>query len=90
MRMTTKERKGDRMRKGRAVELAGEGLRFGDLRRWGFAIASEAIAVKGAGVNIYGDALFTRKFTERDMLWPIPAVEIERNSALEGHQNPGW
>jgi hypothetical protein len=26
--------------------------------------------------------------TDRDMLWPIPAVEIERNPNLQ--QNPGW
>ena len=84
--VTTKDQMAARIRKERAVELAGEGHRFSDLRRWGFAIASEAM--NGAGVNIFGEVLFTRKFTERDMLWPIPGVEIERNPDLT--QNPGW
>jgi tetratricopeptide (TPR) repeat protein len=87
--VTTKEQMAERIRKERAVELAGEGLRFSDLRRWGFAVASEAIAVNGAGVNIYGETLFQRKFTERDMLWPVPAVEIEQNPDLKPN-NPGW
>ena len=24
------------------------------------------------------------------LLWPIPQDEMQRNKALEGHQNPGW
>lgn len=86
--VSTKEQMAERIRKERAVELAGEGLRFSDLRRWGFAVASEAIAINDAGVNIYGESLFSRKITERDMLWPIPGVERERNPILT--QNPGW
>ena len=39
-------------------------------------------------INIYGEFIYTHKFSERDMLWPIPGVEIERNEALK--QNPGW
>lgn len=27
---------------------------------------------------------------EYALLWPIPLDEIQRNSALQGHQNPGW
>jgi len=84
--VTTKEQMAERIRKERAVEFAGEGLRFSDLRRWGFAVANEAIAVDG--VNIYGEFLYQHKFTERDMLWPIPAVEIEMNPALT--PNTGW
>ena len=85
--VANKEQMAARIRKERAVELAGEGHRFSDLRRWGWAIASAAISNKDR-LSIYGEFLYTQKFTERDMLWPIPAVEIERNPALT--RNPGW
>jgi hypothetical protein len=86
--VATKEQMSERIRKERAVELAGEGHRFSDLRRWGWNIASQALSDVEA-VNIYGEFLYTHKFTERDMLWPVPAVEIERNPALKPN-NPGW
>jgi hypothetical protein len=88
MAVTTKEQMTERIRKERAVEFAGEGLRFSDVRRWGFAVAREEITGKGDAVNIYGETLYLRKFTERDMLWPIPATEIEMNPSLT--QNSGW
>lgn len=87
MAVSGKEQMAERIRKERAVELAGEGHRFSDLRRWGWEIASKAMSDVDA-VNIYGEFIYTHKFTKRDMLWPIPGVEIERNSSLE--QNPGW
>jgi hypothetical protein len=77
----------ERIRKERAVEFAGEGLRFSDLRRWGYEVARKALDNVDA-VNIYGELIYTHLFTERDMLWPIPGVERERNEALT--QNPGW
>ena len=85
--VSNKDEMSARIRKERAVELAGEGHRFSDLRRWGWAVTSAAISNVDA-VNIYGEFLYTHKFTERDMLWPIPAVEIERNPNLT--KNPGW
>lgn len=87
MAVGSKEQMQERIRKERAMEFAGEGLRFSDLRRWGWEVASKAL--KGVdAVNIYGELLYTHKFTERDMLWPIPGVERERNKELT--QNPGW
>ena len=77
----------ERIRKERAGEFAGEGLRFSDLRRWGYEIAHKTLNNVDA-VNIYGEPIYTHLFTERDMLWPIPGVERERNDALT--QNPGW
>lgn len=77
----------ERIRKERAVEFAGEGLRFSDLRRWGYEIAHKTLNNVDA-VNIYGEPIYTHLFTERDMLWPIPGVERERNKELT--QNPGW
>ncbi len=87
MAVGSKEQIQERIRKERAMEFAGEGLRFSDLRRWGWEVASKALNGVDA-VNIYGELLYTHEFTERDMLWPIPGVERERNKELT--QNPGW
>lgn len=85
--VSNKEQMAERIRKERAVEFAGEGLRFSDLRRWGYEIAHKTLNNVDA-VNIYGEPIYTHLFTERDMLWPIPGVERERNKELT--QNPGW
>lgn len=87
MVVSHKEQMAERIRKERAVEFAGEGLRFSDLRRWGYEIAHKTLNNVDA-VNIYGEPIYTHLFTERDMLWPIPGVERERNKELT--QNPGW
>ena len=87
MVVSNKEQMAERIRKERAVEFAGDGLRFSDLRRWGYEIAHKTLNNVDA-VNIYGEPIYTHLFTERDMLWPIPGVERERNDALT--QNPGW
>lgn len=85
LQVTTKAQLFDRIVHERAVELAGEGLRFSDLRRWGIAKAK----LDGVqGQNLFGEMQFTRKFTDRDYLWPIPFSEIQMNPALT--QNPGW
>lgn len=86
MVVSNKEQMAERIRKERAVEFAGEGLRFSDLRRWGYEIAHKTLNNVDA-VNIYGEPIYTHLFTERDMLWPIPGVERERNKELT--QNPG-
>lgn len=75
----------ERIMQERAVELAGEGLRFSDLRRW--ELSEELLAGK-IEKGILGKNLFTRSFKSRDYLWPIPAQEIEINHELT--QNPGW
>lgn len=85
---TTQEQVMTRIKHERAVELVAEGHRFNDLRRWGdmtkvFPTASTRID------GILGQRLLSRSFTERDMLWPIPGVEIERNPLLKPN-NPGW
>ena len=87
MVVSNKEQMAERIRKERAVEFAGEGLRFSDLRRWGYEIAHKTLNNVDA-VNIYGEPIYTHLFTVRDMLWPIPGVERERNKELT--QNPGW
>lgn len=69
----------------RAVELACEGHRFSDLRRWG--VAKEKLNYEYD--DVLGKFIFTRVFKDRDYLFPIPKVEFERNADL-GLQNPGW
>lgn len=69
----------------RAVELAGEGHRYFDLKRWSLLKEYTAGVVEK---GITGDNLFTRNFQDRHEIWPIPAQEIEVNPALT--QNPGW
>lgn len=78
-----KEDMAERIRRERAFELAGEGQRYWDLKRWGLLEQS----VKNA-TDIFGDLMYTRTYQERHQLWPIPLVEMERNPNLT--QNPGW
>lgn len=78
-----KEDMAERIRRERAFELAGEGQRYWDLKRWGLLEQS----VKNA-TDIFGDLMYTRTYQERHQLWPIPLAEMERNLSLT--QNPGW
>ena len=81
--VSNKEEMAERIRRERAFELAGEGQRYWDLRRWGLLESS----VKDAK-DIFGDLMYTRSYQQRHKLWPIPLVELERNLNLT--QNPGW
>ncbi|MDE6305494.1 MAG: RagB/SusD family nutrient uptake outer membrane protein [Muribaculaceae bacterium] len=72
-----------RIRRERAFELAGEGQRYWDIRRWGILETT----VRNA-TDIFGDLMYTKSYQKRHELWPIPLVEMERNTALT--QNPGW
>ena len=87
----------------RRLELAMEGQRFYDLRRWGFAYASAAINgyINGEGAPPGGGAEKNRisykataeTFAQKHLLFPIPDIEIQLStvggtSTLK--QNPGW
>lgn len=78
-----KEEMAERIRRERAFELAGEGQRYWDLRRWGLLRTSVSDAT-----DIFGELMYTRTYQERHELWPIPLVERDRNPNLT--QNPGW
>jgi hypothetical protein len=84
------------VRKERLVELAFEGLRYVDIRRW--KIAEQVMPGKIYGMT-YSDNGTTLKTIEvqawtntfdknRDYLWPIPQKERELNPSLS--QNPNW
>lgn len=80
----------------RTIELALEGQRFWDLRRW--MKAHEELAGPPEGWYVLGDSpetyyrpqtvYNTRSFRLRDYLWPIrDAVLLENRNLV---QNPGW
>ncbi|WP_018616936.1 RagB/SusD family nutrient uptake outer membrane protein [Segetibacter koreensis] len=78
----------------RMVELAFEGQRFFDIRRWG--IADQVFTVPVAGITYVKNGQlttvvqpgFVRSFQKRDYLWPIPQKELDLNRDLK--QNEGW
>ena len=79
----------------RLVELAFEGLRFFDIRRW--RIAEDVMPGKVLGMTYVdgnGDLqtvevlAWENFFSERNYLWPVPQAERELNPGLG--QNPNW
>ena len=83
------------IRRERRVELAMEGLRTDDIRRW--KIAETVMNGYAHGAKFSGDPSTdngyiraqSRKFNaQRDYLWAIPANEINKNANLG--QNPGY
>jgi len=85
------------VRNERRLELAMEGQRFFDLRRWGIAETT----LNGYLNGVAGGAEKTRRtqlvgaaaFAARHALYPIPALQIElsKGSGAESlKQNPGW
>jgi hypothetical protein len=86
----------DLIRNERRVELAFEGLRLFDIRRW--QIAEQVMPVTAVcGIDYINAAAETvracqpasaRQFPPRAYLWAIPQVEIDLNPNLQ--QNPGY
>ncbi len=86
----------DIIRRERLIELAFEGHRFWDLRRW--KLAGEELNKDITGFNIMGKTpetynnervVFSQKFiTPRDYFWPVGNYDIRRNQNLV--ENPGW
>lgn len=83
MAVNSKDEMTQRIRDERARELAGEGQRYWDLRRWGILQST----VKDA-TDILGDLMYERDYQSRHEIWPIPLVEMERNRNLV--QNTDW
>lgn len=78
----------------RQVELAFECVRYFDIRRWKIAPQTMGQNVFGMNMNGNGNDFYqktldeTRRFLQRDYLWPIPYNEILKDNLLV--QNPGW
>lgn len=92
----TQESMREIVRNERQIELAFEGFRLFDIRRWkiaedvmpGVPLGMQYVDGDGNLVQISLDG-FDRSFDpERDYLWPIPNRERELNTALT--QNSGW
>ncbi len=87
------------LKRERFIELAGEGKRYYDLRRWMDAPVEEALPIYGCNVLMNENerdlfhqpvAVWALKTTFADKMWfwPISHTELKRNKRLT--QNPGW
>lgn len=93
---STKEGMREIIHQERLIELAFEGHRFYDLRRWKKALKylNEPVQgwnYKGDNVDDYyvvTTYMDTRIFTTKDYLWPLKISTLSVNSNLV--QNPGW
>jgi len=96
-RYNTQEKLRETIRRERAIELAFEGHRFFDVRRW--QIAGNDGVMKGQmwGLNLYeqqdGSVIYkkepfeTRVWDNKMYYYPFPQVEIDKAYIV---QNPGW
>ena len=91
----SKEGMRDIIQQERMIELALEGHRYWDLRRW--KLADEYFSKPIRGWNIFRpdvegfyevENIFYRNYLIKDYLWPISQNELLRNPNLV--QNPGW
>lgn len=82
------------VRQERTVELAFEGLRYFDIRRWKIAEFVMPGAVYGMTYNENGTLKTVEIAQEktfqpnRDYVWPVPQKELDLNPGLG--QNPNW
>jgi hypothetical protein len=88
----TKDGMREIIRQERMIELAFEGIRFWDLRRWKLAEDYMNRTVRGFDIyaeNFYQPVdIFQLKFEKKDYFWPVRQSILLRNKNLM--QNPGW
>ena len=86
------------IRNERRVELAQEGLRIYDIRRWKILTDVMNKPAQGVEYRVFGGAtpqntvynvVPERTFTAKDYWWPIPQAEIDLNKGRIT-QNEGW
>ncbi len=84
----------ERYMRERMVELAFEGQRFWDVRRWKKGadlfrnVSVATFRLDEDGHLMLNRAVKTRQWDEKYYLYPIPQAEIQKNSNLT--QNPNW
>ncbi|MCJ7447676.1 MAG: RagB/SusD family nutrient uptake outer membrane protein [Bacteroidales bacterium] len=78
--LLTKDEMRERIRHERRIELAFEGLRYFDLKRWRIA---------GTVLNAVTDGIVVYKFLDKHYKWPLPQTEIDRSGG-ELVQNPDY
>lgn len=94
-RYTTKDGLREIIHQERLIELAFEGKRFWDLRRWKLAARELSKPVSGWDID-QSDAdayyrervIYNQQFNTRDYLWPINENVLLTNRKIG--QNPGW
>lgn len=84
----SKEEALELVRNERRIELAGEGQRFHDVRRYGESYCEKYM--NGPCYNPAGDLLINMVWNQRLMLMPIPQSAIDYNPLLKDDQNPGY
>ena len=93
-RYKTKEGMRNIIQRERNIELAFEGHRFWDLRRWGLIMEYVRQPIQGWNVDGASDDFYqvvtfdNLSYSLRDILWPIQESELRVNNNLI--QNPGW
>lgn len=78
----------DLVRNERRIELAGEGHRYEDIRRYGSEYAAKAMTGETFAPNGY--LVVNKAWNNRLMLMPIPQGAIDLNPTLAQDQNPGY
>lgn len=91
----TKEGMRDIIRQERMIELAFEGQRYWDLRRWMLAGSYFNRPIRGWNAQGVTDNdyymetyIYDRKFATKDYFWPIRQKSLDSNHKLQ--QNMGW
>lgn len=78
----------DFLRNERRIELAVEGHRFDDVRRYGSDYCKEYL--NGPSTAPDGSVVVNKKWDDRLLLMPIPTAAIDLNPLLKDDQNPGY
>lgn len=76
------------VRNERRIELAAEGHRFDDIRRYGSQYCTQAM--NGISYAPNGYKVIEKQWNDRLLLMPIPQGAIDLNPELANDQNPGY
>lgn len=76
------------LRNERRIELAVEGHRFDDVRRYGSDYCKEYL--NGPSTAPDGSVVVNKTWNDRLLLMPIPTTAIDVNPLLKDDQNPGY